>query len=218
MSKPLLLLLGPSALPGATSASEIHLTLQAEALAVPQDDWEIVEAPFRWWDGLEAARTAILARAPAAVLLVATDPDAALVRVSAGARNRAGTEKDAAGHGWPGRQIAPGGKSQLVASLPSDGLLAAVRASGAPAEMVGHPGLGVTNRCFYGLLAASGSAMIGCLHLPMSLESARRHASATPSRLNRATLLNAVLAALAFAQSLSGADLGGLEPARPAAR
>lgn len=193
------------------------MTLQAEAQSAGQDEVEIFEAPFRWWAGLEAAREVMLARVPAAVLLVATDPDAAVVRVAAGARNRAGPEKDAAGHGWPGREIAPGREGHLPASLSSGGLLAAVQASGAPAEMTGHPGLGVANRCFYGLLAAPGPALIGCLHLPISLESARRHARATPSRLNRAMLLGAVRAGLAFAQSLVRCAEGAGGPGRSVA-
>lgn len=217
MGKTLLLLLGPSARPGATSASEVCLTLQAEVQEHTSPDWEMAEIPFRWWASLEAAREAIDARGPSAVLLVATDPDARMVRVCAGARNRAVLEKDLVGHRWPGHQISPGGESFLTASLPGDGLLAAVMASGAPAERVGHPGLGVTNRCFYGLLASPGPGLIGCLQLPISLESARRHGCVTPSRLNRATLLGAVQAGLSFTRDVVASQRGGTECAQPAA-
>lgn len=217
MTKSLLILLGPSQTPGAASASEIHMTLQAEAQASAPDALEMVEAPFRWWAGLEAARDAVARRSPSAVLLVATDPDAAVLRVAAGARNRAGPETDAAGHRWPGREIAPGGPRHLPASLSSGGLLAAVQAGGAPAELAAHPGLGVANRCFYGLLSAPGSALIGCLYLPISLESARRHGHPTPSRLNRAMLLDAVRAGIGFAQGLVKSAGNGPGAARQAA-
>lgn len=218
MCKTLVLLLGPSAQPGATSASEVCLTLQAEVQEHAKPDWEMVEIPFRWWASLEAAREAIVARVPSAVLLIATDPDARMVRVCTGARNRAVLEKDLVGHRWPGRQISPGGQSLLSASLPSDGLLAALIASGAPAERVGHPGLGVANRCFYGLLSTPGIGLIGCLQLPISLESARRHGCITPSRLNRATLLGAVQAGLSFTRDVVTSLRGDAECAQPAAR
>lgn len=200
MTKPLLLLLGPNAQPVTNSASEIRVTMQAEAQDPTFESVDLVEAPFKWWDGLEAARGAIVDHQPSVVLLIATDPDARIVRVAGGARNRASPERDASGHCWPGRALSPGGAQYLPATLPGDPLLEALRGSQCPAERVGHPGLGVANRCFYGLLASAGPVRIGCLHVPVSLESARRFNFATPSCYNRAMLLAAVRACLDGAQ------------------
>lgn len=188
--------MGPGLDAQARTASEIAATLAAERWSPAGAELAMVQLPSRWWEGPASAQRVLEGLEPDSALFVATDPDGAELVVATGARNAANGELDAAGHMWPGRRLAPGGPKTRRCTGPSATLLQAIRAVGAPVREGGTPGAGVANRCLYAALARIDAPPLAFLSAPVTLETARALQRPTPSKVNRATAVAAVKAAL----------------------
>lgn len=170
-------------------------------------------APARWWESLAAAEAPIAESAPQAALLLALDPFAMETTAARGARNQADAEPDEAGRLWPGRSLSPGGPRWREATLPGEVLSAAIMAAGIASRTASDAGGYIANRCLYGLLARAGLPPLGCLRLPLPLETARRWGRPALARFNRTEAVLAVKAALTGAAAWARAQAGAREAA-----
>lgn len=196
MSRVLAVGFGPVPGAGPSSAQAAIETLATDAWAPADAQLDTMVLPWLWWPPFDVVAAA---GASDALVLVSCNGGEDAVRVSGRALNRADSRlRDAAGYGWAGGSLAPGGAPFRESVLAMEALARAIGFAGIECRLqtkaARHVDIGVANRAFYEILAVQPCA--AHIDLPLSIETARGLGRA--ARYNRYELLRGVQAAIGY--------------------
>ena len=124
--------------------------------------------PVEWTEAQAAARRAIAAARPHAILHFGVTKRATGFEIETRAVNMSGPKQDRAGVARPGRRLAYSGAPVLQPALPPPILLRALRLAGFPAQLSRNAGRYLCNALYYWSLtdAAATGALVSFIHLP----------------------------------------------------
>lgn len=125
--------------------------------------------PVLWEKAIATAQAAIAEHRPDAILHFGVSKRASGFVIETRAHNFSGPKKDHAGEARGAGVLMPGRSAIEVATLPTQMLLAALKAAGYPATISKNAGRYLCNALFYSslsLASGKGAPLVGFIHLP----------------------------------------------------